>query len=87
VRARKESSQEQTTSFNPNKTFGGEKARLMFPLRDFDDQFLDKTGGSLGMTKDLGKDEGYNGFGLTTQTVLPTLEKLFKAFSENQVKL
>jgi hypothetical protein len=24
-----------SASFNPNKTFGGEKARIMFPMKDY----------------------------------------------------
>jgi hypothetical protein len=71
-RSRKESSQDQNTGFNPSKTFGGEKARLMFPLRDLDDQFADKAPGNT-FGRDSGKDDGLGGFGLTTQAVLPTL--------------
>jgi hypothetical protein len=26
-----------SANFNPNKTFGGEKARIMFPMKDFEE--------------------------------------------------
>lgn len=38
AKSRKESVSEPNTGggFNPSRTFGGERARMMFPLKDFD---------------------------------------------------
>lgn len=54
---------QQNTSggFNPSKTFGGEKARMMFPLKDIDDS----------PSYNFSKQDPSSGF--TTQSVMPTL--------------
>lgn len=36
TKTKKEVTEDTTTGFNPSKTFGGERARMMFPLKDFD---------------------------------------------------
>ena len=58
--------------FNPSKTFGGQRARMMFMKGDGDD--------------DGSKKEGYNGFGgsrsnVSGTSLLPGLEKLCKQFA------
>ncbi len=52
-KVRKESTQEQSTGFNPSKTFGGEKARMMFPLKEYDDQMADRQ--NYNFSKDFSK--------------------------------
>ena len=56
VKARKDSISEQVTGgFNPSRTFGGERARMMFPLKDFDDSQQDRQ--SHNFSKDFSKDK------------------------------
>lgn len=77
---RRDSTTEQngTGGFNPSRTFGGERARMMFPLKDFEDNPVDRNNA---MSKDFSKDKEEVPLGLTTQIILPTIEKLFKTFS------
>lgn len=57
-------------SFNPSRTFGGERARMMFPLKDFDDGAVERNSYH---TKDSLKDKEEISPGITTQMVLPTI--------------
>lgn len=57
----------------------------MFPLKDFDEPPADRQ--NYNFSKDFSKDKEDPLSGFTTQNVLPTLEKLFKLFSENQTKM
>lgn len=41
--------------FNPSKTFGGERARMMFPLKDFDEPIADRQ--NYNFSKDFSKDK------------------------------
>ena len=65
-------------AFNPSKTFGGQRARMMFMKGDGDEEG--------------GKKEGYNGYGgsrtnISGTTLLPGLEKLCKQFAQNQQRI
>lgn len=73
--------------FNVLKTFGGERNRIIFDPKDYEEapQIGDRLASNL--SKDFSKDKDESGFGLTTQMVLPTLEKLFKVFNDNHVKI
>lgn len=57
---------------------------MMFPLKDFEDNPVDRNNA---VSKDFSKDREEVPSGLTTQMILPTIEKLFKTFSENQNRL
>lgn len=87
IKSRRESMSDQVTgAFNPSKTFGGEKARMMFPLKDFDDS-QQQTKPQYSFSKDFSKEKEEPHSGITTQDILPALENLFKRFKDNEMRL
>lgn len=81
-------------SFNPSKTFGGDRARVMFPLKnDPEDGTSGKEWGfasSANRNKDDLFSKSPNNNGNTTQNAqqfLPGLERLTKMFAENHSKM
>lgn len=50
---KREFQEETPGSFNPSKTFGGEKARMMFPLKDIDEPMADRQ--NYNFSKDFSK--------------------------------
>lgn len=68
-------------AFNPSKTFGGERARMMFMKGEMDDNAEKREGfNSFGMGS-RADDSGKRGFNsVSGQTVLPGLERLCKQF-------
>lgn len=55
TKTKKEPVEESSGSFNPSKTFGGERARMMFPLKDFDEPSADRQ--NYNFSKDFSKDK------------------------------
>jgi hypothetical protein len=73
-------------SFNPSKTFGGERARMMFMKGEMDDYSEPRQGGfgfSAARNNDSARTQGFT----SPQTILPGLERLCKTFLENQGRI
>lgn len=75
-------------SFNPSKTFGGERARMMFPLKNDMDDFSEQKPqfGSYNNFALRSEDPKKNA-PLNPQLILPGLERLCKTFVENQQRI
>lgn len=65
-------------SFNPSKTFGGERARMMFMKGEMDEPGEQKQGG-FGFGTGRSNEEKRN-MATSPQVILPGLERLCKTF-------
>ena len=76
-------------SFNPSKTFGGERARMMFPIKNqMDDTAEQKQQypGYNNLNTRNGDSTKKNSI-TTPQSILPGLERLCKIFVESQQRI
>ena len=73
MKPRRDSMNDQGNGFNALRTFGGEKNRIIFQPKDYEEapQYGERQISNL--SKDFSKDKEENPSGLTTQFVLPTL--------------
>lgn len=74
-------------SFNPSKTFGGERARMMFMKGEMDDYSEPRPGG-FGFGVNRGGNEQPRAQNIASkEAILPGLERLCKTFLENQGRI
>lgn len=67
--------------FNPSKTFGGERMRMMFMKGELDDYGEQKQPGFGGLNSGRGiEDNKRNQAAINPQLILPGLERLCKTF-------
>lgn len=73
MKPRRDSLNDQGNGFNALRTFGGQKNRIVFQPKDYEEspQFGDRQNSNL--SKDFSKDKEENSSGITTQHVLPIL--------------
>jgi hypothetical protein len=63
-----------TGAFNPSKTFGGERARMMFPLKsDIDDFSEQKKDVNYNQNQNFGKEDQFKKNVVNPQSFLPGL--------------